>query len=76
MSAQFIDPIHNWWSYITIIAEKITCLSPSIYSKLKHIFQVLSKKKNINSPIRLINIKPCVCDRSELLGAYVNAKLK
>ena len=21
MSAQFIDPSHNWWSYITIIAE-------------------------------------------------------
>ena len=46
LSAQFIDPNHNWWPYITVTAKK-TSFSPSIYSKFKHIFHVLSEKKKI-----------------------------
>ena len=73
---KFVCSIH----YITLYyrhCEKNEFLSEHLQQIQTLIFHVLSeKKKYINSPIRLIKIKPCVCDRSELQEACVNARWK
>ena len=45
LSAQFIDPIHNWWPYITITAKKNYEFVSEHLQQIRTNFHVLEEKK-------------------------------